>query len=49
MIEHVPLAIDFLQAAVSIVSGIGANQLAAVLAEHYATGVYQYAAAAPRT
>ena len=49
MIEHIPLAIDFLQAAVSIVSGIGANQVATILAKHYATRIHQYATTAPRT
>ena len=49
MIEHIPLAIDFLQTAMSIMSGIGANQVATILAKHYATRVYQYTAAAPRT
>ena len=49
VIEHVPLAVDFLQRTVGVMAGIGGDELRAVLVEHHATRVDQHATRAPRT
>ena len=48
VIEHVPLAVDFLQRAVGVVTGVGGDELRAVLVVHHAARVDQHATRAPR-
>ena len=48
MIEHIPLAVDFLQRAVGVMPSIGSDELRAVLIEYHAARVDQHAPRTPR-
>ena len=42
MIEHIPLTVDLLNGAVSVVAEIGGDKLRAILTYNDTTGVYQH-------
>ena len=48
MVEHIPLAVDFLYRTVGVVSGIGGDEFRTVLVQHHTARIHQHTTSAPR-
>ena len=48
VVEHIPLAVDFLYRTVGVMSGIGGDEFRTVLVQHHTARIHQHTTSAPR-